>query len=201
MHFKLPYVHKVWQVVKCHEQFIIGYGAIWNKLLLLIILYGWLNLTWGCLYHNGDQCMFVVVLSVNTGGTSTNDVWVQSVVNAQNIIFICNSGIVVGILFSLESSVLHGSSWLECAECRLCDLIYSVCLFCDFVCATKFMLHESSGCRMHLVFWHMPTRGAVQWAINSTPLRGNLCVPLSTVPFSVCLHRTLLSYWAMEANF
>ena len=62
------------------------------------------------MYHNGDQCMFVVVLSVNTGGTSTNDVWVQSVVNAQNIIFICNSGIVVGILFSLESSVLHGSS-------------------------------------------------------------------------------------------
>ena len=45
--------------------------------------------------------MLVVVPSVKTGGTSTNDVWVQSVVNAQNIIIIWNSGIVVGILFYL----------------------------------------------------------------------------------------------------
>ena len=53
--------------------------------------------------------MLVVIPSAKPGGTSTNDVWAQSV-NAQNIIIICNSGIVVGILFYLESSVLHGSN-------------------------------------------------------------------------------------------
>ena len=34
MHFKLPYVCKVHHVVKHHEQFISGCGALGNKMLL-----------------------------------------------------------------------------------------------------------------------------------------------------------------------